>query len=90
MGLANAAGLSRARKRAWPPRSTLHPSNTGPQGLLWGTGKERFLTGPFPSGALGWTMKGLETGESRLVHAALAAPRGAGWRLGEEPEKPQL
>lgn len=48
------------------------------------------LTGPFPSGAGGWTVKGLMTGENGLVRAALAAPRGRAGGSEEEPEKPQL
>lgn len=33
-------GISRARKRAWPPRSTLHPWKSGRPGLFWGRGGE--------------------------------------------------
>lgn len=82
-------GISRARKRAWPPRSTLHPWNTGRPGLFWGAGERGFLTGPFPSGAWGWTMRGLKTGKSRLVRAALAAPGRRAGGSEEEPEKPR-
>lgn len=70
-------GISRARKRACPPRSTLHPWNTGRPGLFWGAGERGLLTGPFPSGSWGWTM-GTEDWEEQASPCCSGRPGGGG------------